>query len=413
MTLKLFRKYQSHLLLLLIISMVLLGCSTNLYTNDSNQEESSNNTNYKAETNTSSNKANTDTSTKEVITDISYEESAPLSVHFLDVGQGNALLVESNGHYMLIDGGNRNYSSFVVSYLKKQGVKELDYIIVSHYDADHLNGVVGALNALDVKTILAPNYKTDTNIYQSYLTVMNKKGYKAKHPTVGDTYTLGNASFTVVSPMNYNYGELNDNSIGIKLTYNLNSFLILGDAEAESEADILSSKEDLSADVYLASHHGSANSSSTALLKAINPIYAVISVGDNSYGHPTKDVLDRLKKRNVKLFRTDVQGTIIANSDGKKITWNTEPTSNWSSDSTNASETKYESSGSDTYSETKNESSSTDTITISDYYIGNVKTHKFHLPSCSGLPDKKNQVILDNRQEFIKKGYDPCKICNP
>lgn len=382
-TLKRFKKYQNLFLLLLIISTILLGCSTNLDTNNSNQGKSRNTKNDEVKTATSSN------------------DVSPLSVHFIDVGQGNALLAESDGHYMLIDGGDRDYSSFVVSYLKKQGVKKLDYIIVSHYDADHLNGIVGALNVLDVKTILAPDYKADTNIYRSYLTIMDKLGYQAVHPTVGDTYTLGNASFTIVSPINYNYDEANNNSIGIKLTFKSNSFLILGDTEVESERDILTTKEDLAADVYLTSHHGSDSSSSNTLLKAINPTYAVFSVGINNYGHPTKEVLDRLKDKDVKLFRTDIQGTIIANSDGKNITWNKTPTNDWSSGSANNE------------SDTKNNSPTFNSLTDSDYYIGNVKTHKFHLPSCSGLPDKKNQVILDNRQDSIHKGYDPCGICNP
>ncbi|ROR28214.1 beta-lactamase superfamily II metal-dependent hydrolase [Mobilisporobacter senegalensis] len=379
---KFFRKYQNLLLLLFISSMLLLGCSTTINVNDNDQVNPHSNI------------------SKEVDADIPGAESSSLSVHFLDVGQGNALLAESDGHYMLIDGGDREYSSYVVSYLKKQGVKELDYVIISHYDADHLNGIVGVLNVLDVKTILSPDYVADTNVYKSYLDTMDKKDYQAKHPAIGNTYHLGNASFTIVAPVNYDYLEANNNSIGIKLEYGSNSFLILGDAESESETDILSVKEDISADVYLTSHHGSDSSSSAALLKAVNPTYAVISVGNNSYGHPAKEVLDRLKTRDIKLFRTDIQGTIIASSDGKKITWNTDPTSNWSSGSTNTSETK-------------NESSITDTITVSDHYIGNSKTHKFHLPSCSGLPDKKNQIILKKRQEFIKKGYEPCKICNP
>lgn len=409
---KYFRKYQRLFLVLFISSIALLGCSgaadlTNQITSHDNR-------------------------TSEDVFNNQEEEASSLSVHFLDVGQGNAILAESGGHYMLIDGGDREYSSFVVSYLKKQGVKELDYVIPSHYDADHLNGIVGVLNTIDVKKILSPDYETDTNIYKSYLSAIKKNGYQEHHPALGETFALGTASFTIVAPINYDYSDSNNNSIGIKLTFGSNSFLILGDAEAESEQDMLGTREDLSADVYLASHHGSDSSSSTPLLKAIDPAYGVISVGENSYGHPAKKTLHRLKDRNIKLFRTDIQGTIIAVSDGKTITWNTQPTKDWSSGSNKFSKTKKKR-NSDIHNETKkkydselkrnkkdssdidskNKSSEKNRLEKPAYYIGNGKTHKFHLPSCSGLPDEKNQVIYHNRQEFIKKGYDPCKICNP
>ena len=331
---KYFRKYQRLFLILLISSMALLGCSGAINLNDTNQVTSHDNI------------------TSEDVFSNQEEESSPLSVHFLDVGQGNAILAESNGHYMLIDGGDREYSSFVVSYLKKQGVKELDYVIPSHYDADHINGIVGVLNTIDVKKILSPDYETDTNIYKSYLSAIEKNGYQKHHPTLGETYTLGDASFTIVAPINYDYSDSNNNSIGVKLTFGSNSFLILGDAEIESEQDMLGTREDLSADVYLASHHGSDSSSSTPLLKAIDPAYGVISVGENSYGHPAKETLHRLKDRNIKLFRTDIQGTIIAVSDGKTITWNTQPTKDWSSGSNKFSKTKKKK-NSDIHNETK------------------------------------------------------------
>ena len=401
---KYFRKYQRLFLILLISSMALLGCSGATVLNDTNQVTSH------------------DNRTSEDVFSNQDEESSPLSVHFLDVGQGNSILAESGGHYMLIDGGDREYSSFVVSYLKKQGVKELDYVIPSHYDADHINGIVGVLNTIDVKKILSPDYETDTNIYKSYLSAIEKNGYQEHHPTLGETYTLGDASFTIVAPTNYDYSDSNNNSIGVRLTFGSNSFLILGDAEIESEEDILETNEDLSADVYLASHHGSNSSSSTPLLKSIDPSYGVISVGDNSYGHPSKEVLHRLKARNIKLFRTDIQGTIIAVSDGEKITWNTSPTQDWSSGSSVSKMKKNNKKAKKKYDSELKDRSDINLIKKSSekedsekpaYYIGNGKTHKFHLPSCSGLPDEKNQVIHKNRQVFVHQGYDPCKICNP
>ena len=135
-------------------------------------------------------------------TALSYSESRPenttLSVTFLDVGQGNCVLAESDGHYMLIDGGDRSHSSFVVSYLQQAGITALDYVLISHYDADHVSGVIGALYQFDVGNVLSPDYSADTKIYQSYVNCLKKQNITPVHPQVGDTYILGNASFTVV-----------------------------------------------------------------------------------------------------------------------------------------------------------------------------------------------------------------------
>ena len=122
-------------------------------------------------------------------------------VHFIDVGQGLSVLVESDGHFLLFDGGDRKASSLVVSYLKEQGVETLDYVIASHYDADHLNGVVGALNAFQVSQVLAPDYETDTKVFQSFQSAIKEKNIPLSHPAPGDTFTLGNTSFMVLAPL--------------------------------------------------------------------------------------------------------------------------------------------------------------------------------------------------------------------
>ena len=214
----------------------------------------------------------------------------------MDVGQGNAVLVEQSGAYMLIDGGNRDYSSFVVSYLKEQGVEELAYVIASHYDADHLNGVVGALHAFSCGQVLAPDYVTDTRVYESFERVIKEQDIALAYPAVGDTYTLGDASFTVVCPEVYDPKEDNDNSVGIRLVYGNTSFLICGDAGKAEEQAMLDSGVTLDSDVYLASHHGSEGSSSEAFMRAVSPTAVVVSAGaGNSYYHPTRTVLDRVK----------------------------------------------------------------------------------------------------------------------
>ena len=197
-------------------------------------------------------------------------------------------------------------------------------MIASHYDADHLNGVVGALHAFSCGQVLAPDYVTDTRVYESFERVIKEQDIALAYPAVGDTYTLGDASFTVVCPEVYDPKEDNDNSVGIRLVYGNTSFLICGDAGKAEEQAMLDSGVTLDSDVYLASHHGSEGSSSEAFMRAVSPTAVVVSAGaGNSYGHPTRTVLDRVKACGAALYRTDLQGTITVTSDGTSLSWRT------------------------------------------------------------------------------------------
>ena len=361
-----------------------------------------------------------------------------LSVTFLDVGQGNAVLVEQGGAYMLIDGGNRDYSSFVVSYLKEQGVEELAYVIASHYDADHLNGVVGALHAFSCGQVLAPDYVTDTRVYESFERVIKEQDIALAYPAVGDTYTLGDASFTVVCPKAYDPKEDNDNSVGIRLVYGDTSFLICGDAGKAEEQAMLDSGVTLESDVYLASHHGSEGSSSEAFMRAVSPSAVVISAGaGNSYGHPTRTVLDRVKACGAALYRTDLQGTITVTSDGTSLSWSVDATQDYrdgdevaagAADTTGTSGTAdtadsaaqasvaADTAGSAAQASSGGETAADGTADVTGEYVLNTNTKKFHRPSCSSVaqmsPENK-AAFSGSREELIAAGYDPCKRCNP
>lgn len=353
-----------------------------------------------------------------------------LTVTFLDVGQGNAVLVENEGAYMLIDGGDRDYSSYVVSYLKNQGVEELDYVLSSHYDADHLNGVVGALHAFSCETLIAADYTTDTKVYQSLLSVVDEKDIELVYPKMGDTYTFGEAEFTVVCPDAYDYSEDNDNSVGIRLEYGENSFLICGDAGEKVEKMMMQSGLTIESDVYLASHHGSANSSSMAFLEAVRPEAVVISAGrENSYGHPTAEVLENIRTAGAALYRTDLQGTIVVTSDGTELNWNVEVSGDYRSgeelkdgketekpisEQENAGiETEHTAAGQDTSIDTQ---ANDVTQEPSAAYILNMSTKKFHKPSCSSVStiNGENRAEFEGlREELIDAGYSPCQRCNP
>lgn len=254
-----------------------------------------------------------------------------LEVHFLDVGQGNAILITNGDASLLLDGGNRDYSSMVVSYLQRQNINRLDYILNSHYDSDHIHGLIGALHVFSVGTVLDGDYEWDTKTYVSFRDELTANGCSEIHPQVGEVYSLGDAEFTIVCPDDYEHEESNDNSIGIRLVYGDTSFLICGDADSKMEQWMMESGQMIDSDVLLCSHHGSAYSTSEEFLEAVSPEAAVISCGeDNSYGHPSERVMNLLKDYGCDVYRTDKQSTIVAVSDGQEITFQKEPTEDYS-----------------------------------------------------------------------------------
>lgn len=331
-----------------------------------------------------------------------------LTVQILDVGQGSAALIRQGDSFLLMDGGDKDYSSYVVSYLKKEGVERLDYVIVSHYDADHLNGVVGVLNAFECKQVLAPDYKTDTKVYQSYLKVIEEKNIPVEHPRLGDSYTFADSSFRVVCPASYSYQDANSNSLGIRLSYGDSSFLICGDCTEESEQDVLYKGTDVHSDVYVANHHGSKYSNSEEFLQAVSPSYVIISCGrDNSYGHPGASVMLSIQKLGASLFRTDLQGVITAVSDGSNIRFANEVCMDYRSGEEIA---EADSAGNGNVGDG---SSGQDTTTT---YILNTSTKKFHRPDCGSVKKRKEEsraTSSESRESLISQGYEPCKNCRP
>lgn len=249
-----------------------------------------------------------------------------IEVHFIDVGQGDAILVEAGGASMLIDAGENNMGMKVVDYLKSQEIDELDYVIATHPHGDHIGGLDIVLDQIPTGKIIMPNVSHTTKTYEDVLDVIEGKNLTVTEPSVGDRFDLGAAAFTIVAPNSPEYDELNNYSIGIKLTYKNTSFLFLGDAEELSEEEMLSAGPDLTADVLKLSHHGSRYSSTDAFLDAVNPSYAVISVGEgNDYGHPHAATMQKIKDRKIALYRTDKQKTVVLTSEGRTISANADP----------------------------------------------------------------------------------------
>ncbi len=261
-----------------------------------------------------------------------------LKVHFIDVGQGDAILITCGEDTMLIDAGDNSYGTTVQKYLMKQGVDSLDYVVITHPDADHLGGMDVIIYKYDCGIIFMPDVEKDTVSYQDVFDVMDVKYYSKTSPKVGDEYKLGNAIFQIISPA-LTYSETNNNSIVIRLVHGDNSFLFTGDIELQAQQEMAYSGFELKSTVMKIPHHGGKGGYQKWFYNEVQPEYAVISCGiNNSYGHPNQEVLESLREFGVQLYRTDEQGNIVATSDGKSISWNTIASASWNPGTSNYDE---------------------------------------------------------------------------
>lgn len=237
----------------------------------------------------------------------------PFKVHFIDVGQGDCILVQTGGQNMLIDAGEREYGDDVVTYLQNQGITTLDIVVATHPHSDHIGGLIKVLDTFAANKIYMPKITHTTQTFKDLLTVIQSKGLKISTARAGVIIPLKDVNAQFLAPVKSSYESLNDYSAVIKLVHGNHSFLFTGDAEKESEYDILeNSTIDLKADVLKVCHHGSKSSNSQAFLNAVKPNYAVIQCGqDNDYGHPHKETITKLNNAKVAVYRTDYNGTIV------------------------------------------------------------------------------------------------------
>ena len=337
-----------------------------------------------------------------------------MAVHFIDVGQGLAILVQSGGENLLYDGGNRSHADEVVQYLKNQQVETINYMISSHYDEDHLGGLVKCLDNFEVEHVLGSDYVHTSDLFNTFMNTATAHAIIVEYPSVGDTYEFGTGSFTVMAPDGISQNS-NDNSVVIRLVNGNNSFMFMGDAEETSEQDMISTGMNLDCDVLSLGHHGSASSTSWDLLEATSPSWAVISCGlNNSYGHPAAETMGKLSDMDIPVFRTDDQGTVIALSDGNTISWNQEPCNDYTSGSEKQStDSSADQSEQDTNDAAATESyaAETDTSDTQGRMVWISATgSKYHsIPDCGNMnPDKATQ---ETESQALSQGYEACKKC--
>lgn len=244
-----------------------------------------------------------------------------LSIHTIDVGQGDSILIQTpSSKNILIDGGDDNSHHIISSYLKKHNVKNIDYIIATHFDSDHIGGLDNIIDKFNVSNIYAPNYESDTVSYQNLINSCLNKNLNLQCLSSGDFINIeDNINLAVLAP-SYIQEENNLNSIVFRLDYKNKSFLFTGDAEANNELNIINSYELNDIDFLKVGHHGSSSSTTSEFVEEVSPDVAVISCGyKNQYGHPHKSTLDTLEKNNVLTYRTDILGNIVFYSDGDTI----------------------------------------------------------------------------------------------
>lgn len=245
------------------------------------------------------------------------EPGKEMKVHFLDLGQGDSILIQSpNGKNLLVDGGTSNAGKDVVAYLRAQNVEKLDYVVATHPDADHIGGLISVLNSISIKNFMDSGKVHTSQTYEKMLQLILDKNIPFIVPNSGDTIPLDDELDITVINVGDESDDNNEASIVLKLSYGEVSFLLMGDADIGVEKEILE-KTNVEATVLKAGHHGSDTSSSEAFIEAVNPKVTILSYGkDNSYGHPHAEVKSRLERISSQIYATAVVGNIVVETDG-------------------------------------------------------------------------------------------------
>jgi len=259
---------------------------------------------------------------------VASQNSANVTVHFIDVGQGDSIFIDTSNMDVLIDGGSASASQTVIDYLNNLNITLIHLMIATHAHEDHIGGLVDILNSsITIDEVLVNNQTHTSATYTNFITLAQTHNLTVAQR--GQAFTLTETvNLTVINPVQpLEFSDLNDNSIVVKLQAGDTSFLFTGDAEAPAEQSMLvSSVVSIKCDVLKVGHHGSNTATSQAFLDLVDPSYAIISAGlDNKYGHPHNETMQKLLAKGVTIYGTYVSGTIIASTDGTTITFQDNP----------------------------------------------------------------------------------------
>ena len=363
-----------------------------------------------------------------------YEKNAELTARFLDVGQGDATLLESRGHWLLVDGGAPSASRKIYATLEKLGVNHLDAVIATHPDVDHIGGIAAALNYAMCDSLYCSVDQSDSETFAHMVKYNERNGSGIVVPQNGDSFILGDATVTFLRTRE-TFSDSNNGSLVTRIDCGGASFLFPGDAENPAEQALLSEGANVSATVLHVGHHGSLTSTSAAFLAAVAPRCAVVSVGANDYGHPSERVMECIQNFGAAIYRTDQVGDIAFElRDGSLAVTTTKTTTeaptapgkpkSASGVADSATEAGSAASGaasggvsaSGNVSNGDSDDVSGSTSAALQEYVLNTNTMKFHYPSCSSvekMKDKNKQIVEATRDEVRSWGYDPCGICRP
>ncbi len=244
-----------------------------------------------------------------------------LTVHFLDVGQGDSIFLEYNGKAMLVDAGERNQGSGISAYLHEHDISGIDYVVATHPHADHIGGMDEILNGFQIEHFIDSGFPHTSKTYENMLITIDEKNIPFEVAEKGEEIEFDPAvDVEVLNPGPEYSDDLNENSVVLKVSYGEVSFLLMGDAGLETEKKLMNAGYDLDSDILKVGHHASRSGSGEAFISAVSPEISVIEVGaDNDYGHPHTEILERLQKAS-KVYRTDLDGSIVVTTDGAAYT---------------------------------------------------------------------------------------------
>ena len=251
-------------------------------------------------------------------------ESNMMYVDFIDVGQGNCTLVHMGDTAILVDSGEVGAAQTVISYIKNLGIDELDCVLVTHPHSDHMGAMTKILYEFEIKDLIMPESPEDiiptNSTYEKFLTAVSDNAENVIPAEAGMTYSYGEMNLEILAPL-HGYDNLNDMSAVSRVSFGETSVMFMGDASTAVEKDLLNTGKDFSSDIINIGHHGSKTASSQKWLEAVNPEFAVICCGaGNEYGHPHSVVTERLDNIGIEYYRTDLNGTVVFQSNSKEFT---------------------------------------------------------------------------------------------